>query len=362
MKVCVTGASGFIGLRLCAQLRDWGRHVIGLDLSRPSFGCDEAYVSDLTVQGSWFEALRGVDTVFHLAGKVHALSEVKQDDEEYFLINTEGTRNLLKAAENAKVKRFVFFSTIKAMSRDDIGGPWLEGGGQTSGGDAKWKDGCECGRLEHPEQQRGQIGAGLDRAFSERDMIEPDTPYGKSKYEAEKLVLKGGFVPEPVVLRLCMVYGAGAKGNMQKMLKAVSNHRFPSVPEVGNRRSMVHVADVVRAALLAAEHPAAVGNFYIVSDGRAYSTRQMYDMMCRALGRSPPNWSVPLWALRGLGHVGDQIGRLRGRRFVFDSDALEKLVGSAWFSSEKIESQLGFKPEWSLEKAMPEMVAELQRR
>ncbi len=62
------------------------------------------------------------------------------------------------------------------------------------------------------------------------------------------------------------------------------------------------------------------------------------------------------------GRFGDGIGRLRGRRFVFDSDALEKLVGDAWYSSEKIEKRLGFKAEWSLEKAMPEMVAELQRR
>ena len=60
--------------------------------------------------------------------------------------------------------------------------------------------------------------------------------------------------------------------------------------------------------------------------------------------------------------MGDQIGRRRGRRFVFDSAALEKLIGSAWYSSAKIEERLGFKPEWDLERAMPEMVAELRRR
>ncbi len=47
---------------------------------------------------------------------------------------------------------------------------------------------------------------------------------------------------------------------------------------------------------------------------------------------------------------------------MFDSDALEKLIGSVWYSSAKIEEKLGFKPEWTLEKAMPEMVAELKRR
>jgi nucleoside-diphosphate-sugar epimerase len=149
---------------------------------------------------------------------------------------------------------------------------------------------------------------------------------------------------------------------MQKMLGAVSRKRFPPLPELGNRRSMVHVADVIRAAMLAAEHPAAVGEVFIVSDGQKYSTRQMYDLMCRALGRTPSNWNVPIWCLQALGRIGDGIGRLRGRRFVFDSDALEKLVGDAWYSSEKIEKRLGFKAEWSLEKAMPEMVAELQLR
>ena len=60
--------------------------------------------------------------------------------------------------------------------------------------------------------------------------------------------------------------------------------------------------------------------------------------------------------------AGDLIGRRRGRRWLFDSDTLNKLVGSAWFSSQKIESLLGFRPMWTLEKGMPEMVNEMQRR
>lgn len=340
----VTGASGFIGRRLCDILKASGCRVVGLDRVPVSGACDEAHVGDLLNIEPWAQALIGADTVFHLAGKVHALSEVRQDDDEYFRINTEGTKNLLKAAQLAKVKRFIFFSTIKAMSRDKDVVPSADS-------------------REQKLEIRGEVSGYRQRAaFSEEDQIDPDTPYGKSKLEAEKLVLKGGFVPEPVVLRLCMVYGVGARGNMQKMLHAVSSNRFPPVPEVRNRRSMVHVADVVRAAVLAAEHPAALGEAFVVSDGQTYSSREIYNLMCRALGRPPPNWSIPLWILRSLGQVGDQIGRLRGRRFVFDSDALEKLIGDAWYSSEKIERQLGFKPEWTLEKAMPEMVSELMRR
>jgi nucleoside-diphosphate-sugar epimerase len=147
---------------------------------------------------------------------------------------------------------------------------------------------------------------------------------------------------------------------MQKMLAAVSQHRFPPLPEAANRRSMVHVQDVLEAAILASEHPLAVGHVFIASDGCAYSTRQIYELMCQALGRRPPGWSVPLPCLRALGWAGDAVGRLRGRRFMFDSDALEKLIGNAWFSSRKIETMLGFRPDWNLEKALPEMVAEME--
>jgi len=330
-KEClITGVEGFIGRKLAIQLKAGGQIVEGLDVNCAGTFCDKFHRADIT-RPLTLGSFEGVGTVFHLAGKVHALSEVKRDDSEYFRINTEGTRNVLEAAGRAGVRRFIFFSTVKAMSRDQI----------------------ETGITGVPKPRTA--------ALAETDQIEPNTPYGRSKLEGEKLVLCGGYVPEPVVLRLCMVYGAGAKGNMQKMLQAVNRNRFPPLPDSGNRRSMVHVQDVIQAALLGAQKVEAIGQVFIVSDGRAYSTRQIYECMCRALSRPCPRWTVPLWCLRGLGFAGDVIGQLRGRRFVFDSDALGKLFGSSWFSSRKIESMLGFQPKWNLELAMPEMVEETRR-
>jgi nucleoside-diphosphate-sugar epimerase len=143
------------------------------------------------------------------------------------------------------------------------------------------------------------------------------------------------------------------------MLSAMKRGRFPPVPEVGNRRSMVHVADVVAAALLAANHPKAIGEIFIVSDGYGYSTRQIADWVRESLGRRPFSWSVPLWGLQRLAATGDLLGRLRRRRFVFDSTALERLVGSSWFSAEKIQQTLGFQPRLTLKEAIPEMIGRL---
>ena len=328
-KILVTGACGFIGRQLSRKLAAMGCQVRGVDLRRDSSAGIDVWPADITAQSLDPKVFEDIDAVFHLAGKVHALSEARQDEGEYFRINTEGTRHVLEGARKCGVRRVVFFSTVKAMSRDG------EGGG------------------------RGNREEG--RPLTEEDRIEPDTPYGRSKLAAEELVLHGGYAPEPVVLRLCMVYGPGAKGNMLKMLAAVSRHCFPPIPEASNRRSMVHVQDVLQAAILASEHPRAAGQVFIVSDGCAYSTRQVYELMCQALGRRPAGWSIPLSCLRALGWAGDAVGRLRGRRFMLDSDALEKLIGNAWFSSRKIEGMLGFKPAWNLASALPEMVVEMER-
>ncbi len=325
MKVVVTGAGGFIGQQLVRRLTELGWDVVALGRDRGTGTSSRFGAPDITRPGAWSDAFAGAECVFHLAGKAHALSEIRQDDAEYFRVNTEGTRLVLEAGKSHNVRRFVLFSSTKAMSRDVTG---------------------------------TDLSLPTVAPLDESGAVAPDTPYGRSKLAAERLVLDGGFVPEPVILRLCMVYGAGAKGNLDKLLRAIDRGRLPMLPDVPNRRSMVHVQDVVSAAILAASHSAAIGETFIVSDGRDYSTRELISELHLALGRSVPRWSVPLPVLRILGRAGDMITQFTGRRFPFDSNALSKLLGSAWFSSEKVRSRLGFQPEWDLPRALPLIVAE----
>jgi nucleoside-diphosphate-sugar epimerase len=316
-RALVSGATGFIGRVLYQQLHEKRVRVRGGMRHAVEGPWDEVAILDLAAEGLPEDALTDVDTVFHLAGKAHALSENQQDEEEYFRINTAGTGTLLEAARAAGVRRFVFISSVKAM------------------------------------------GEGGDVCQNENEVCQPETPYGKSKLAAERLVLEGGYVPEPVVLRLSMVYGPSRKGNLPRMIEAVAKGRFPPLPELANKRSMVHVEDVVQAALLAAEKPAAVGQTYIVTDGQFVSTRQLYDWICEALDRPVPAWTIPIGVLKVLAKVGDGIGGMRGRRFLIDSDALDKLMSSACYSSEKIQRELGFRPTWNLRSALPEIVSNL---
>ena len=137
---------------------------------------------------------------------------------------------------------------------------------------------------------------------------------------------------------------------------AIDAGRFPPLPDSGNCRSIVSVTNLIDAAVLAAMEPKANGQCYIVTDARAYSARALYEAITRALGRRVPHWSVPLSVLRVLARVGDGIGAIRGRRFVFDTDALAKLIESSWYSAAKITRELGYRPRVSLDEALPDLV------
>lgn len=305
----VTGASGFVGRRLAEALRARGDRVVALMRTPAEGPWDGVVTADLGNPA--VPALPpGIDTVFHLAGRAHALAESAGDAMRYAEVNTGGTERMLVAAAAAGARAFVLVSTVKVF------------------GDA--------------QQLR-------DRPLREDDRPRPDTPYGESKLAAERAVLSARAPVHRAVVRPALVYGPGAKGNLARMREAVARGRFPPLAETGNRRSLVHLDDLVAGLIAVAEAPHAAGRVYQATDGEAYSTRRIFRALCAEVGRKEPWWSVPPWALQPLAWMGDGIGALRERRFAFDSAALRKLTESAWFDSSRLREELGWRPEWSLE-------------
>jgi nucleoside-diphosphate-sugar epimerase len=322
-SVLVTGGTGFIGRSLVNALLEQGasvnvlsRHIASTENPR----C-KAVMGDLTAPASLIGLCRKIDTVFHLGGYAHAVDDIDGKSEEMlWRVTVDGTRALIEKSRENNVRRFILVSSVKAM------------------------------------------GEGGESCLDETADTTPVTSYGRAKYEAEKLVLDAGHEGmSSTILRLPMVYGPGCKGNLPRMIQAIARGRFPSLLETGNKRSMVDVRDVVQAALLAATSSAAAGEVYIVTDGQTYSTRQIYECICEALQLTVPRWTVPLPLLRIAARVGDIFGRMRGRRFMFDTSALDKLIGSACYSSSKITRDLGYQPSFTLKSSLPAIVAELHR-
>lgn len=321
--VLVSGGTGFIGQHLVSALLEQGATVTVLSRCPPSDSRKKykTVVGDLTRPATLEGICHGVDIVFHLGGYAHAVDQLdKKSDEINRQVTVEGTRAFIDQSIKAGVSRFLFFSSVKAMGEGDV--------------------------------------ACLD----ETTESQPVTAYGKTKREAEKLVLEADrYGLLATVLRLPMVYGPGCKGNLPRMIHAIARGRFPPLPDTGNRRSMVDVRDVVQAALLAATNPVAVGKIYVVTDDQAYSTRQIYEWICAALQCPMPRRVIPLSVLRLVAHIGDMVGRVSGRRFVLDTDTLDKLIGSAWYRSEKITRELNYQPVYTLKSSLPEMVAEFRK-
>jgi nucleoside-diphosphate-sugar epimerase len=259
----------------------------------------------------------GVDTVFHLASSSESAIRGGGSDDAHRAVTLEGTRNLLNGASAAgSVERLVFFSSVKAMGESSVG------------------------------------------LSDEKDEPRPTTAYGRWKLAAEALALEHGRRSGTHVccLRLPMVWGPGNHGNLPRLAAAIDRGLLPPLPDTGNKRSLVHIEDVVNAALLAATSPNASHHVYIVTDGLAYSGRQIYERLCAALGKSVPRWQVPDAVMRALAAIGD-VARVAGLPAPFNSDVYGKLLGSAWYSSAAISRDLGFQPAVPLEAGLPAFVA-----
>jgi UDP-glucose 4-epimerase len=312
----VTGATGFLGRRLCVRLRERGWRVIGVARRV----CDGAPWDDCIIHsfGSGEPLLvpAAPDAVFHLAARTHATNDSLSDEEPYAAVNVRGMVELSDAMSRWPGAKIVFASSVKAHGE------------------------------ETPRE-------GVDESSADN----PKSPYGRTKLEAEQLLKNSVCGSRAVVLRFPMIFGPGQKGNLQELIRAIDARRLPPIPDTGNLRSMLHVDDAVFALVSAAERRSSEGRTYYVSPPHAYSARELYVMISQALGRRVPRWTVPAWLLRDAARIGDAVGAMRGKRFVWDTDRYTKLFGSAHYIGTRAGEDLAF-PSWTLlEQALPETLS-----
>ncbi len=324
-SILVTGATGKVGRRLVGELLRIGQRVAIVTRSSDAAQTlwpvpgPEIRAADLTDPSSLGSVCDGIDTLFHLASYSPRPDEAEiYEARAHWPVTAEGTANLMARVEPSGIRRVVYLSSIKAMG-----------------------DGA------------GALGRPADESVAPA----PDSLYGRAKLAAERSVLELGRATgrHTAVLRLPMVYGLGDSGNIARMVKAVAAGRFPPWPRIENHRAAIHVEDAVAAAILVADRPETAGEVYLVTDGRDYSTRWLYEQSLLALGRPVPRWTIPLPVLRlaaGIGTLGERLTR---RRMPLTLDGLGKLTGDAWFSSAKIERDLGFRARQTLEAEIPRL-------
>jgi len=253
----VTGAPGWLGTRFVELLTQGGAYPGQPRPSRVTClvqpGRDpgpltawgvRVVVGDVRDRSALQAALRGADTVFHLAGLIHP-----RRIRELYEVNTHGTQAVLEEAVRAGVRRFVYVSSNSPAG----------------------------------------LNPRLDHTFTEDDPPRPYMHYGRSKWLAEQAVLgatRAGLI-EGVVVRPCWFYGPGQPERQTTLFRMIRRGRAVIFGDGRQRRSMSYIDNTVQGLIRAAVAPQAVGQIYWIADARPYPVREIYETIADLLGVNP---------------------------------------------------------------------------
>ena len=279
MKALVTGASGFIGVRLCEFLAERGtavRAAVRNSTAASMVGTiEQVLVPDILDRDAWRSALHGVDVVIHLAARVHVMNDVgSASAEQYRRVNVDGTRALLEECADARVTKFVYFSTVKVNGERTV-----------------------------------------DRPFRADDRPDPQDPYSRSKFEAERIVSDVCERAEIcwTTIRPPLVYGPGVGANFARLVRLVRSGFPLPLAACNNRRSMVFVDNVCDLIAHVLVDDRACSRILMVADDEAMSVSELIRAIARADRRPERLVYIPRSLLAGIASLcgkGAQVDRL----------------------------------------------------
>jgi UDP-glucose 4-epimerase len=292
MKIVITGATGFLGRAMAARLASEG-HELLLPVRRD--GAPLSALGEVTITppieamsvAAWRPLLAGADAIIHTAAIAHIGPSVSEAT--YAAVNRDATARLAESAAAEGVKHFVFISSIRA-----------------------------------------QVGATSPVVQTELTAPAPTEAYGRSKLEAEALVLK--WLPQATILRPAVIVGPEPKGNLLTLLKLASLRVPLPFGALDAPQAMVSLEGVIDAVKMALDTPAMAGETYCLAEEPHLSLTEVLSALRQGLGRPSWLWPVPApllsLPLKVLGKAA----------------MAEKLVGGLTADSSKI-GALGWQPQ-----------------
>jgi nucleoside-diphosphate-sugar epimerase len=245
----------------------------------------EIVFGDVTRMESLPAALLGVDTVFHLAAVLISPGR----PEVFDAVNSEGTRNLVAAAEASGTKHFIYVSSISVL---------------------------------YPKSN----------------------DYARSKLRGETWV-RSSRIPAFTIIRPSLAYEDGGAEEFNRFVSHLRHGPFVPLPAGGRaRKSPVHIDDLVSAFLLLPDNPVAFGKTYALTGGEILTLRRMAELLLGHMGRRKPILGVPAWmCLCGVA-VFSVLSKLTGRKNPFTLQTYTGLIQDAVPDSDAAAKDLGYRP------------------
>ncbi len=305
MKCVVTGASGHVGANLVRALLERGHAVCGMVHvgSTALVGLDiQTVTGDVTDYASLLRAFDGADVVFHLAGHI---SIARGDCVKLIGVNVEGTRNVVQACLDSRVRRLVHFSSIHALAE-------------------------------------GRAAAEL----SEETPLADDAgcpAYDRSKARGELLIMdavRQGL--DAVVLLPTGVVGPYdyRPSHFGRVLIALARKRLPVL--VSGGFDWVDARDVAAGAIAAAES-APSGRRYVLS-GHWVSLPDVATLARCLTGTKASGVTLPLPLARACGPLAEGACRVLGIDPLFTCYSIDSLAKCRHVSHDRASAELGYQP------------------
>jgi dihydroflavonol-4-reductase len=309
MRLLITGATGFIGSRLALHARRAGIDVLATgraDIAVEHERLAELRAADVPVEigtlhdvGLVRRLVRDRTVVVHLAAAQH---ESHMPAAYFRSVNVDLVQQLLQECRAAAIRRFVYGSTI------------------------------------------GVYGDAGELQLDERSEVRPENPYQATKLAAEELVRACAYDFDTSIVRIAETYGPG-DWRLLKLFRAIERGQFFMIGPGTNRRQCIHVNDLVRGLMLAAEHRSAVGATFIMAGREVMTTNEMVERIATALNRKPPRAQLPMWPFLAAASVLEATLRPLRIQPPLHRRRLDFFRRSFVFSTVKAQQLLGFTPE-----------------
>ncbi len=308
-QILVTGATGFTGGHLCQRLAEDGHSVRAL--VRDPRRCDllrdwgvELVAGDLRDRESVKRATRGVETLYHIGALFRPENVTRKD---MWDTNVEGTRNMLDAAEECGVQRFVHCSTVGVY-----------------------------GHVKNPPA-------------NEQTPYRPGDYYQESKTEGEKLVLQRQSEQRLpiVVFQPGGIYGPRDL-RFLKLLKAVKNRKFVMIGSGKVFYQMIYISDLVDGILLCGTCERAIGNTYILTGEQPVTLNELVRVVSEVLEVPQRRLRIPVLPVY-LAAIGCELvcKPLKINPWLYRR-RVDFFRKTRWFDISKARSELDFRPSTDL--------------
>ena len=260
--ILITGAGGWLGSELTKQLLEKGKKVRALNYNETENlkKLKEQYkenleiiIADICNETIIKEALKGVDTLYHLAAKVHVIPTNKEEEKEFYKVNTEASEILFKQSIENNVQRVIFFSTVSVYKQSN-------------------------------------------EEISINSIKDPITVYGKSKLEAEKIankLYKEKGLPITIIEPVT-VYGEGDVGNFKKIEKLIDKGICIRFGNGENKKTVIYYKDLIKMVTQIAEDKTKIGKT-IICGTEVLTLNEINDTLIRKANKKVFKLYIPLF-------------------------------------------------------------------